>query len=493
MKTLAFSKQIAKVLALLLAIAMLFTACGGAEEPADSVSDASTTETASNDANDATDVSSNAAEDTASKQTQNNSAVTNQQQQQNQTQNTTKKKTVWDKNIYANIPKSVKAKDVHLLMWRELKPTEQKLVDDFTKKTGIKVRTTVTTEKEYTTKMISLIAGKDSPDAVSVSTRTFPSVAVRALAPLDPTVFRLDDSCWNKTVMNNFAYNGKYYSVAMPKSWNCDDSIYVTYYLKDVLKNAGVSATPWELYKQGKWNWEEQKNVAQKVGAKEGYIGYSMQSYDMFMYSIGECFVKYDGKKYSNNMDSKNVLRSWTAQTSLSETGVVGSWNQSQFQQGKVGLFTATTYSSWVDANTFNNVAGGIKNVEAVPVAADKQSNAYAPTTSKSWGVCKGAKNPEGAAYFLRYWLDVNNLDYDKQFSNNQLKEVFEILTDPKTKKIVTIDKGLIDYTSAGTYDAILYRLNITKPAQLTTYLNAQKGVVNQNIKKANDDLKRLK
>lgn len=492
MKTLAFSKQIAKVLALLLAIAMLFTACGGAEEPADSVSDASTTETASNDANDATDVSSNAAEDTASKN-QNNSAVTNQQQQQNQTQNTTKKKTVWDKNVYANIPKSVKSKDVHVLMWRQLKPTEKKIIDDFTKKTGIKVRITYTTEEELTTKMISLIAGKDSPDVVPVSTRRFPSVAVRALAPLDPTVFRLDDSCWSKDVMKNFAYNGKYYTVAMPKSMNCDDSIYVTYYLKDVLKSAGVSTTPWELYKQGKWNWEEQKNIAQKVGAKEGYIGYSMQSYDMFMYSIGESFVKYDGKKYTNNMDSKNVLKAWTAQTSLSETGVVGSWNQSKFQQGKVGLFTATTYSSWIDAATFNNVAGGVGNVEAVPVAGETQSKAYVPTTSKSWGTCKAAKNPEGAAYFLRYWLDVSNIDYDAQFQNKQLKEVFEILTSPKTKKIVTIDKGLIDYTASGNYDAILYRLNITKPAQITTYLNSQKGIVNQNIKKANDDLKRLK
>ena len=259
MKYILKSKRLFSVCALLLAIVMLFSACGGTEETPDAQS-SEVTDTVSNEEAASSAETNSATESTV---TQNSSQTSKPTQQQGTT--TAKKETVFDSNIYGNIPASVKAKPVHALMWREYTPSEKKLVTDFQKKTGIKVRTTMTTEKEYTTKLISLVSAKDAPDVCALSTQRFPAVAVRACAPLDAKTFRLEDDCWDYTSMKNFMVNGKYFSVAMNKTWSCVDTNYVTYYMPSVLKTCGVTTMPWELYQEGKWDWNAQKSIAQQI------------------------------------------------------------------------------------------------------------------------------------------------------------------------------------------------------------------------------------
>lgn len=487
MKYILKSKRLLSVCALLLAIVMLFSACGGTEETPDAQS-SEATDTVSNE-----EVSSNAETNSATESTvtQNSSQTSKPTQQQGGT--IAKKETVFDSNIYGNIPASVKAKPVHVLMWREYLPSEKKMVSDFQKKTGIKVRTTITTEKELTTKLISLVSAKDAPDVVCISTERFPSVAVRACAPLDAKVFRLDDDCWNKTYMKNFMVNGKYFSVAMNKTWNCEDANYVTYYMPSVLKACGVTTMPWDLYKDGKWDWNAQKSIAQTVAKKSGYIGISFQSWDMMMFSAGENFVKYDGKQYTNNMDSKNLLSAWRAFVDMKEQKLITSWDLINVQQGKVGLFSAIAYGMYNEGNFFTNLTGGYESVNAVPMAGPTQKTAYVPSRAKTWGRGKGSKNPEGAAYFLRYYLDVSNFNYEDSFINKQCKEVFDIITAKKTKKVITISKGVMDYSAAGAYQSLINSLASSTTAQIQSVLSKQVGTVNSNIKRVNNELTRVK
>ncbi len=490
MKAIATSKRLSCVLALLLAIVMCFSACGGSEDVSstggeDNVSDVSVESTAS-------DEQTESKEDTASVASKNEGTASKKP-------TTVTGKAVWDKDYLKTMPTSVKSKGIKILLWRDLHPTEQKLLDDFVKKTGCKVEKVITTEKEYSTKLVSLISAKNSPDICVLQNENFPGIVTKAMQPLDEKTFRLDDSCWNKPYMDAYSINGKTFCVAMPGSWSCEDCLYVTYYQPKVLKDCGVKEMPYDLYKKGEWNWDTQYEIASKVkSAGKGYIGISLQSYDLFMLSAGQDFVTYDGKQFKNQLGnvggSSLLTKAWQAVAKLNEASLSTSWNLSQVQQGKVGLFTSIAYGMYNEGNwDFVDLPGGANSIEVVPVAGPKGKAAYTPYRPKTWGVPKGAKNVEGAAYFLRYWLDISNCDMDATFLNKQCKEVYNIITKKSHKKQARLGCGVTNYVTAGTYDSICSSLYQATSANVTTIMNSKKGQVNTGVTRANKDLTRIR
>lgn len=486
-----------KALALLLALVMCLSACGGAENPeetpsaVDSAVVSDETETDQTVSQTETDTKT----PNASKTTSGGSTSSKKQT----TTTTVSGKTTWDKDYLGGMTDSMKKKGLTILMWREMHPTEQKLVDDFTKKTGCKVKQVRTTEAEYATKLVSLITAKQSPDVVLLQDQNFPGVVTKSMIPLDAKTFRLDDDCWNEDYMDCYRVNDACFGVSMAGSWSCEDCLYVTYYMPSVLKTCGVKETPYQLYKKGQWNWETQYEIAAKVaGAGKGYMGISLQTYDLLMLSAGEDFVTYNGSKFSNKLskvsDSSLLTKSWQALAKLNQNKLSAGWELSKVQQGKVGLFTAIAYGIYNEGDWyFKDLPGGASAVEAVPVAGPKGGTAYTPFRPKAWGVAKGAKNAEGAAYFLRYWLDAKNCDMDATFLNKQTKEVYNIITKKSHKKIARAGSGVLDYVDVGSYFALCNTLYHTTSANISTVLNSQSGVVDTVVTKVNRDIARIR
>ena len=406
--------------------------------------------------------------------------------------------TVWGPDPFANIPATVKSKGVHVLMWRKYTPLEQKLVDDFQKKTGMKVRTTIATEQDYMTKTISLISGNDAPDVCALSSTGFPGIALKAMQVLDAKTFRLDDQAWYKNYMDCYKINNRYFSVAMQGAWSCEDCNFVTYYMPKVLKACGISEDPYSLYQQGKWNWDKQKEIATKIAkAGKDYIGISMQSDDLMMHSAGEDFVKLDGTKFTNalnNVGSNSLLtQAWLQVSDLTANKVISNWDLNNVKQGKAGLFTAVasgmcneTTNAW-----FASIPHTSADIKAVPVAGPKGKTAYIPIRLKTWGVATKAKNPEGAAYFLRYFLDTGNCDTKISFCNEQFKEVYNKITAANDKKSVLLSEGIMSYVNNyWHYHNICRRLSkVTTAEDITNILIGCKGSVNSAVKRVNKKL----
>lgn len=500
MKELFSFKRVTSLVALMLAVVMLFSGCGTKNTASDS-SDLTSEEqqaqiTASEE--DQENVSGDAKEE--GETANNSSKKTNSNSKTSSKKTTTNKngKTTFAADPYSDITSEVKSKGVHVLMWREYTPYEKELISGFEKKTGMKVRTTVTTEKEYTTKLISLIAGKDSPDVVCMASNQFPSIALKCMQPLDSSTFRLDDSFWYKEYMDPLSVNGKYYSVAGQGSWNSEDTAYCTYYNVKLLKQCGITEDPWELYKKGQWNWDKQTEMAKKVKAKSSnYVGISLQDSSLFMYSAGEDFVSYDGKQYKCTLDnlssSSMLVKAWQTQSTLYKDGVVAGWDLNNVQQGKVGFFTAILYGMQATQGWFNNVSHTEADFKCVPVAGPKGSTNYLPLRPKTWGVAKKANNVEGAAYFCRYWVDSSNGNIDATFCNNQMKEVFKTVTAKNFKKKVMMARGIADYVSSGKYDSLEAKLSNATSEQVVSVLNSQKTLITNGMNRANKDLAKVK
>ena len=489
MKAFSVSRRLVSVLSLLLAIMMLFAACGPDENASQP------------DENDDTQVSSDVTdestpEDTAdtpedeSKTTQNNSKTT----QNNTSKSSTGKNDAFNNANDATFYKSApKGGTIKVLMWRSFHKSEQLLVDQYEKLTGTKIEVEKVPESEYATKLVTMVASKNSPDVICFSSNNFPGVVTKALQPLNPKVFQLDSDCWSKDLMDAYKINGYYFGVAQPQSWSCQDCNYVTYYSPAVLKSIGQTTTPYELYKQGKWNWETQAEIARK--AKEaGKTGIVLQEYDLYMHSAGQDFVKYDGKQYTNLLKNANtnklLINAWTEVAKLNSDEAVSGWDISAVQQDKAALFTGIAYGLYNEGDWFQKSFA--KNLEAVPVAGPKGGTAYTPIRPKVWGVPKYAKNAEGAAYFLRYFLDTSALNFSSTFHNTQFETIYNTITKTSTKKSVMHGWGVTDYVTPGTYLGICDALAVAKPQQVATTIEAKASLVNAGVNRANRELKKI-
>ena len=496
MKAISMAKRFASILALLLAIMMLFAACGPDEQTssqddtAQETSSEDITEETPSEGEDPTETSSKTPEgDNNSKQDDGNKPTSSGDKKPGKQNGFDNSK---EANIYKNVPKG----EVHVLMWRKYHKSEQLLIDQYSKLTGVKVKTTVTTEQEYPTKLVSMVSGGNSPDVICFSAGNFPGLVTKSLQALKTQYFQLDSDCWNKNYMDAYKINGVYFGVAQPSSWSCEDCTYVTYYSPKVLQQCGVSpdAMPYKLYTQGKWNWETQAEIVRKAKNKN-LTGLALQSNDMFMLSAGVDFAKYDGSKYTNQLgkvgNTSLLTSAWMEVAELKGDNCLAGWDLNNVQQGKVALFTAISYGLYNEGNWFTSSFA--KNLEAVPVAGPKGGTAYTPVRPKCWGVPKKAKNPEGAAYFLRYFLDTSEFDQSSTFHNKQFETVYKKITSKDAKKTVMHGWGVSDYVESGTYSKICNALTATTPSNITTQLNAKKGSVQTGIARANKDLARIK
>lgn len=398
-------------------------------------------------------------------------------------------------NMYKDAPKE----KIHILMWRAWLRSEQKLIDQYEKLTGVKVETTVTTEAEYKSKLFSMISDNNAPDIVMFNSNDFPGIICKSLQSLSNRYFRLESDCWNKAYMDAYKLNNLYFGVAMPSSWLCELSNYVTYYSPALLEECGIKETPYELYKKNKWNWETQNDIIQKVKSN-GYVGIALQSYDLYMLSAGEDFVRYNGKQYTNKLgklkETDLITKSWMEVNKLKTDGCLSGGETldkliHNNQQTKIGLVTALSYGMNNESGWFTNDFA--KTLEAVPVAGPKSGTAYTPTKATCWGVPKKAKNPKGAAYFLRYFLDVSNYNQSSTFHTKQFENVFKIITSDSTKKTVAYGCGVSDYIYKGNYGKICDALVTADPTKVSYVLNSRAETVTESITRANKDISRVK
>ena len=151
-------------------------------------------------------------------------------------------------------------------------------------------------------------------------------------------------------------------------------------------------------------------------------------------------------------------------------------------------MFSSISYGLYNEGEWFDKLKGGVskENIQAVPMAGPKGATAYTPARVKTWGVPKGAVNPDGAAYFLRYYLDVSSFDQSKTFHNTQFEEVFKIVASPSAKKKVMYGSGVVDYIVAGNYQNICTALTNAGAQNVTTELASKSGTIQTAIKRAN-------
>lgn len=254
-------------------------------------------------------------------------------------------------------------------------------------------------------KLTAMLAAGTPPD-VYEPVDGFPQFSVNGFAqPIDDLI-NLRDSMWKdvKDAYDATEWLGKHNFVVISKGPKD-----VVWYNKLLFKKNELS-TPYDLYKQGNWNWNTFRDLAIKLTQDtdgDGVIdqwGMSTEP-ESIIGTTGNDLVKVNGKvgTIENNLKNTDVINAFTffqqagpAKYNIIQPSLNG--YMTDFAKGKLAM---TIGANWAATRWWPDM---MKRGECSFVPAPRYPNLdnyYVGGYADLWMIPKGALNPKGAADFL--------------------------------------------------------------------------------------------
>lgn len=290
---------------------------------------------------------------------------------------------------------------------------------------GLKTESIVVANEDKVSKFISLIMGAEPPDLLLWN--FYPSLASKNYAAAwdDHIDFSIGIWAGVKESLENVSMNGKHYFIGSQPTRH-GNLVWVN---TAIFEDLGVKS-PLEYYAEGNWNWDTMRECALATtvdsdsnGEPEIY-GYGTDAPNSFVISTGYDFVTYnaDGTA-TNNMKNENVARGVNFYVDLftqDNVGYDGSDKRDQFAAGKIAMLFGPL---WYRGSYIDLIHSGV--VDIVPWPRDaKADKYYIAETFGEWILAKDAPNPKaGAALLCSARYDVLNTDVHEIVPNDVRKE----------------------------------------------------------------------
>lgn len=382
-------------------------------------------------------------------------------------------------NPYKDMPAELKGTTVKFLMYWDPHPEDKAKFRAFEKTTGIKVKQVVS--PSVTEKLTTMIAAKDSPDVVRwdswpTSTELLQDISVAKVNKSDPV--------WDQSIFKATTWKGKTYGI---NTYGEKAINYYIVYNEDMFLDNGIKS-PGEYWKNNEWNMETFEKACRDIGSLgDDIYGYCCGTRYDFVWSagLGGVVTYKDGQFVSNltnpafveamrfvaqGCKDKIMLYDWTPGSELFNAGKLGMILSSNYGLEKEGFFKNAKFT-----------------IDAVPLPEPKGQEKYNRIYGlDAFGVAQGAKNPEGAGYFMRYYLDPAYDGLDTLFLSDKLKDFhFDQL-----KKCT---ERSLDYSGVLNLSGDVYlHSNIgwtaaqTDPQQIEVLLNTYKNMVDKGVAAGN-------
>ena len=386
-------------------------------------------------------------------------------------------------------PEDYRGTTVRYATWKNPNQNEDgDVVDSFKKKYGIKVQVDMVPQSTYVNEIAGMIASGNSPD-VFFDNCFFPS-SLSVLQPIDAMKLDLSDSIWEKGILEMSKFGGKSFLVnTVGNIWSEVDCVY---YNKKIFADHNIR-TPEEYYEAGIWTWETlTKCMADVKGA--GYIGGYIDMETM-LGSTGAGFYSLKNGKFANPVtdltyNAMTQMAQWVSDGLIRpplERNLINN-----FITGKAGIAVTNAFGL-KETGYFKDMNDKDIGFTYLP-SWDENTKAYTTGLFRGWGLCRGAKNPVGAGIFLRYYLDVNNYDYEEAFINSDAADFFLKLT----TGVETDDKNPYFLLGIGALvgetDDDYKEFVGMAPGQVRTAISAKMNTFTSNANKVNDEIsKQLK
>lgn len=391
-------------------------------------------------------------------------------------------------SYFDSVPAELEGTTVKFATWINHRSNESAAVlDDFTNLTGIEVELVSITQSDYISKLTSLISAGQSPDVV-VNNGEFPNI-LQVLQPLDGTKLDTTDSFWDQAVVKLGTIGGRPYLVnAKNSAWNMASPC--VYYNNKIFEDNGIT-TPALYLAEGRWTLDNFYKCARELAQVCSEVGAGIETSAYFStYASG--MAKYDAatETFTSNLSDSAVTKVWQDMIKARENGSVkvnDEGGRHLFVSGKMGMIFTGAYGlrkyGWMNDMDINDLS-----FVTPPRAESGSEEVYGGSMFRSYGICKGASNADGAAYFLRYFLNADNYDESELYKNDDAAELYKKLSENQNYNNPVFDYGimsLMSTTSLPLYE-IFPDLADCSSAQVTTALNAGANKLNSCITRAN-------
>ena len=399
----------------------------------------------------------------------------------------------WEE-IKATIPSDAKGKEIEVFSWNKVTDVTgaKDVVDKFQKETGIKVNWVVGSYNEYSTKIASRVAAKDSPDVIRLM--RIDMGLLQVLQPLQNLNYDFTDAAWDKRILDFYTFDGKTYGanltntlIQQPRALIYNKNLVSKYDLED----------PYSLWKQGNWNWDKFEELCRTFKEEvndDTYLPWTSYQWADVGDAYGAGMIKREGDRFVVNMDDPNLLKGWQRMCQLREEGITnnGRFDIANFESGKILFFTESlisvrrTHFYWADLKA----QGALGAVPFPTMAGGTDATVWGEV--EAYGVPEGAPNGNLAPYFLRYYLDADNYDKNTFFCDTTMLDVHEALMKAE-KMYVNYDCGLItDDVGKGGIHINASVVNV-KAAQVKSKLDSYASMVKAAVDNTNGILGKIK
>ena len=392
------------------------------------------------------------------------------------------------------VPDSLKGTTVKFATWIDHTTTEAKYpMANFEKATGIKVEWMQVPQSGYYEKLVGMVASGTGPDVILENNSSMPMI-FEICQPLNKiSSIDMNDPIWDQGYFNYSKINGNVYHCNVRNSvWQTG---YILFYNKKVLSENGIT-TPADYIKAGTWNWSNLvKMVSDFKSLNSSYQGLAMDTVQ-YANASGTGFLMMQNGKFTTGIQTKEFTAACQALYDLKDKNLYGG-SQAGVMKGTCAGYVVDSYGLKT-TGYFKGVKSNVLGFAPVPNPTGGEQ--YYPSHYRAYAVCKGAKNAEGAGYFLRYFLDPYNYNWDDIFlSKDAQKAYLNYCSDaPFDKKVfdyATCRIAFIGNDKENGWESTHYwdtTINRGVAAQLSTYINQISGEINTSINKANEILAKV-
>lgn len=267
---------------------------------------------------------------------------------------------------------------------------------------GAKIKYRSTTDDGKFDDLARTINGGEQLDMFPYEWAALPNGVTKGMYdPLDDQMqyFNLDapENADMKSMAELFKYNGHYYVVP----YGTSDPLAITY-SRSLMKEEGLD-DPYELYKQGKWDWTAFLSMMKQFVSngtdgeqRYGACGWFGQA---ILQSTGDTVIKYDGKQFSNNIMSASIERAEHLQEEISKLGLFEpSWHGSFPSEGNILFYGMAPWA--LGASNAENPDG---DIFIVPFPKDPESDTY--YLNMNFGavmLVHNSKNADAVAMYIK-------------------------------------------------------------------------------------------
>ena len=398
-----------------------------------------------------------------------------------------------EKTLFDQIPESLSKQKLKMLIWWPIMDGDYEHTALFTEKTGIKVTYETVNAENYQTRLSAMIMSNNSPSCAAMIAEWYPQPITRGLLQPLKNVPGWDftEDIYATSLMDEFAYMGEHYALTLKGSVN--PTFTVMFFNRELMKQFGVVKDPYQLWKEGNWNWDTCLEVAQKcTDTSKGMYGMTITWQYWWMVSAGQDFVEPSKDGLVNNIKNPEILKAWThAWRMINEYKVVDPTftGATPFYARTSAMYAAGSYELQNNQPTYPPAMMEGTDWSVVPFPSPAGQKPIAVCDGTVWGFPSRVTGDklQAAAWLLRYWLD------DAQFKEADFytkEESWEVMNWMWEQEIESFNSmGILGY--GGEYNAANMQPYIMGDglAAIKSNLDSWYGVAQSNIEKIETEM----